>query len=809
MSAEVLRPDYNTENYEMPIDEAIELARSHHLVGNFVLAERTYKDVLKAMPSHPTANHLLGAMYYQLNNIELALHYIELSLQASPDEIVYLNNYGGVLGKAGHHAEALQAFDKVLKLDANNIEAINHKTTTLWQQNENAAAEALARQSLELAPNNLEGLINLALSLAQQKKFEKAIAIWREASELHPNEARIWSSWAIMLRDMRQPGKAKALIDKALTIDPQNVESLNNLGCILKDMGRAEDAIEAFTEATNISPKYHQAHYNLALTYGDLYLYKKASIAALYAISYKEDYAEAYNTLSGALIEMGEFDKAQHAAQRALQLTPESAEAYLNMADVLYLSERFDDGHAALKEALKLSPNDPRSYVKLTNIYERLDAPEEALEAINKAIELAPEVPMCLLRKASLLHVSNNVEASLEVFDQVIKTNPEIMCAYSAKAEALIALNQTDKALATVREGLAIDKTYPPLYFTLASLKTFKSEDDEDFQNLLKLQDKAKSMGLTCEASLNFSLAKAYDNFKKDEKAFEYYIAANTTRRKALPYNAANAATNFERTKEEYSAEALKAFEGFGCKSDTPIFIVGMPRSGTTLTEQIMSSHPDIFGAGELGDIPRMRRKFGGVSEQTVCEMGETYVEYAKEHVIGGPFKHITDKMPGNYMNIGLIASVLPNAKIIHCCRNPFDTCLSNYKQNFMMGQHWSYDLEELGQEYLRYLDMMEHWHKVLPGRILDISYEETVADLETQARKLIDFVGLEWNDACAMPHKQKRSVLTASKMQVTQPVYQSSVEKWKIYEKQLQPLVRIIRPDLALPEDALETESK
>jgi hypothetical protein len=161
--------------------------------------------------------------------------------------------------------------------------------------------------------------------------------------------------------------------------------------------------------------------------------------------------------------------------------------------------------------------------------------------------------------------------------------------------------------------------------------------------------------------------------------------------------------------------------------------------------------------------------------------------------------------MPGNYMNIGLIASILPNAKIIHCCRNPFDTCLSNFKQNFMMGQHWSYDLEELGQEYLRYLDLMAYWHKVLPGRIHDISYEETVGDVETQARKLIDFIGLEWDDACAMPHKQKRAVLTASKMQVTQPVYKTSVEKWKVYEKQLQPLVRIISPELALSEEELK----
>ena len=218
-----------------------------------------------------------------------------------------------------------------------------------------------------------------------------------------------------------------------------------------------------------------------------------------------------------------------------------------------------------------------------------------------------------------------------------------------------------------------------------------------------------------------------------------------------------------------------------------------MPRSGTTLTEQIISSHPDVFGAGELPDIMRTKRRVNEISAANLKEAGQLYVDLTSARDKSGKAKRITDKMPGNYMNIGFIASILPNAKIIHCCRSPMDTALSNYKQNFMVGQYWSYDLEEMGVEYLRYLDLMEYWHEQLPGRILDIHYEDTVNDLEGQARRLIDHIGLPWDDACLEPHKQKRAVLTASKSQVTKPVYKTSVQKWKRYEDQMQPLVKVL----------------
>lgn len=377
--------------------------------------------------------------------------------------------------------------------------------------------------------------------------------------------------------------------------------------------------------------------------------------------------------------------------------------------------------------------------------------------------------------------------------DDALEKSPDLMAALITKAEILIAVNDTDKAKEVLNKAKQVNPDHPLIYFTVSNIKKFESEDDEDFQKMISLQYSVSGMGSVFSSSLYFALGKAYENLKQYEKAFEYLEKANKEKRKTLPYDKQNQTSFFRKIKEDFSPRLVREFQGKGFKSDLPVFIVGMPRSGTTLTEQIISSHPEVFGAGELPDVMRTRRRMGNISKENLEEAGKTYVDLISVRDKSGKAKRITDKMPGNYLNIGLIATMLPNAKIIHCCRNPMDTCLSNYKQNFMIGQYWSYDLEEMGEEYLRYLDLMAYWHEQFPGRILDIYYEDTVGNLETQARRLVEHIGLEWDDACLEPHKQKRAVLTASKSQVTRPVYQSSVEKWKRYEEQMQPLVKVL----------------
>jgi hypothetical protein len=269
---------------------------------------------------------------------------------------------------------------------------------------------------------------------------------------------------------------------------------------------------------------------------------------------------------------------------------------------------------------------------------------------------------------------------------------------------------------------------------------------------------------------------------------------ANDFKRQGVPYDREAQEAMFAHIRETYTPEILKELEGKGFDSDLPVFIVGMPRSGTTLTEQIISSHPNVYGAGELIEFGTVSKKFGDVTPDNAAAMGEAYITALKTYDPSGNAKRITDKMPANFTHIGKILSILPQAKIIHCRRDPVDTCLSCFKQNFSRGQYWSYDLEDLAHHYDEYEKMMNYWRDVLGNQFLEIDYEDTVGDFENQARKLIDFVGLEWNNACLEPHKQKRDVLTASKAQVIQPVYKTSVKSWQNYETYLEPLMNALR---------------
>ncbi len=307
--------------------------------------------------------------------------------------------------------------------------------------------------------------------------------------------------------------------------------------------------------------------------------------------------------------------------------------------------------------------------------------------------------------------------------------------------------------------------------------------------------------------SLHFALGKCYDDSGDYDKAFPHFMAGCKMKRAKLTYDPANAERQFAGLMEIFDQAAIDRLRGSGDPpgdpSGVPVFVLGMPRSGTTLTEQIIASHPDVYGAGELHDLLRIaERNIGGATtpvsfpdnlraldRQTLTAWGAEYVAGLKQRAPDA--KRITDKMPANFFAVGLIHLMLPNAKIIHVNRNPVDTCLSCFTRLFNRKQEHTYDLAELGQYYVHYARLMDHWRKVLPaGAFLDVQYEDIVADQEAQARRLIAYCGLEWNDACLDFHNTKRSIRTASVTQVRQPIYTSSVERWRHYEKFLGPLL-------------------
>ena len=786
------------EGHEVTIDEALELAQGHHMEGNLLLAERTYRDILNAVPGHFPTTHFLGVMLYQMGMTDEALTYMMQAVETEPNNKHCWNNIGAVYTDMQECDKALEAYEKSLKIDPDFTESLNNKALTLWMQGDSEEAEKIVRKAVKINPEYLEAQMTLGICLSTQGQYKEANEIWKKQAEKHPNVEKIWINWGNTLRDMGHLSESEEKCRKAIEINPKEAEAHNNLGNVLRDKGRPDEAIACFKKATDLRPDYHDAHANASIAFSDQGRFEEAAVSARYAVAFKKDSVAANCALSMALRNLGDYAGARAASLRAIRSAPDKAEAYLELADANLMSDLLSDAYAAMDEAVKREPDSPRVYKKLADVLDKMGELDAAVEAIDKALEMAENMPLLWIKRAQIMQMRNDMEEAFKACDKAIELAPNWHLPFQLKAEMKITVNENAEAEEYALKALSINSEIPAPYGTLVTLQKIKDKDNKYLKKLHELEKTDMKWGLPGACSLHYSLSDAYEQLKDYDTAFEHLKKASNYKRQIVPYDPKVQSMNKEIILKRFTKDLLDSMQGKGFESDIPVFIVGMPRSGTTLTEQIISSHPDVYGAGELMEISRVREEIGHATPENAKELGERYVENVKKLDKSGKALRITDKMPGNYMNIGLILSILPNAKIIHCGRSALDTCLSCYKQNFANGQYWSYDLEELAGEYNSYLKIMEHWRNVAPGRFLDIRYEDTVGNFEEQAHKLIDYVGLEWDDACLEPHKQKRAVLTASKAQVTRPVYQSSVKKWKRYGDHLKPLI----DNLEIPEE-------
>lgn len=777
----------------IPLEDALKIAAQYHQQNNLMLADRTYRDILKSVPEHFDALHYLAIICFQRGKFDEAATLIKRARAANDDasdDPRFWNNYAVMMAETSRIDEALPAWDRAFAINPDFIDALSSKAHALWGQKQYAESERLCRRALAIKPDFLDAQLNLGNALAAQGKQEEAVAVWEQTLRTHPEYAQAWNNIGNALRELGRLKESEEACRKALAIDPKMVFAMNNLGNVLRDQGHPEDAENLFRKAVSLKPDYVEAQNNLGVCLIDQQRYEEAATALRYAIAFRPEYGDAHGNLCLALLELGEIDDAQDHAQQAIMLKPRSAQAYAELSDVLFAADRMDEAQAALEEALQLSPDSPRVYLKLSAVLERANRIEEALEAIDKAVALNPEMPEAYLRKGVICMLANRLPEARENVEKSLLMKPDLALAHATLAEICQSEGKTEESVEHIRKGLTITKTLPSLYYALGKAKKYKA-DDEDFKDLLALLPGIERKGTQHMISLYFSLFKAYEDIGDSKKAFEYLKKGNDAKRRTVPYNTVVSREGYAQIREAYTKQAISSFDGKGYESDIPVFIVGMPRSGTTLTEQILSAHPDVFGAGELIDLSLTERQMGILNTDNARDFGKTYVDMIRKHDPSGKAKRITDKMPGNYARLGEIVCTLPRAKIIHCRRDPIDTALSCYKQLFARGQYWSYNLEELADQYKMYEELMSHWRTVLPGRFIEIEYEETVNNLESVARRLIDYIGLPWDDACLKPHEHKRNVLTASKMQVIKPVYTSSVQSWKKYEEELQPLIK------------------
>jgi Flp pilus assembly protein TadD len=658
-------------------------------------------------------------------------------------------------------------------------------------------AEQVCRDVLAVEPRNADAFNLLGVIAGTVGDHASAAEHMQRSVALAPDVMEYRRNLAKALMHEGKLSEAEEVLRRAITRDPESPHLLGLWGAIIGQQGRFEEGIEAVRKASRRAPNDPSHHFNLAELYRRQGNREMAIEQLKKSLRLAPNYPDALNNLAGLELASGDFLDALGTIQQLLKINPRSAQAYCNLGVLLAAAGDSHSSETALRNAIALAPESPRARFHLANNLITLGKLDEAEDLIRELRCAEAEDRISLkLTHVRILERKGEIDSAaaiLESIDENSRRNPEV-----AIMQAIV-LEQQGR----VEEALAI------------------------LQEALKSHELAAIDGI----GVHFTLGDLYDSLGCYDEAFEAYRLGNANRKKAFfkfdrPTEPGASAT--DRLIQLHKPERYRQMPTSTLASEVPIFIVGMPRSGTSLTEQILASHPLVYGAGELTtmrdvvrssfDAPDEKKPWSpleiidtdpsndqhclvpkGWDTNTADELAELGTQYlAHVRRLNNEARRITDKMPYNYFLAPLIAKVFPQGRIIHCRRHPLDTCLSCYFQNFTGGSEFSFDLTELGNFYRNYLKLMAHWRDELHVPMLEVDYERLVQDPEPTVRAMLDFCGLEWDDNCMKFHKSKRAVNTASYQQVRKPIYTRSAGRWRNYEKHLGPLLESLRIDPA-----------
>ncbi len=611
--------------------------------------------------------------------------------------------------------------------------------------------------------------------------------------------------------------EANVRIERAMHIYPQWARPHEALGELLLAKGELPDAAEAFQKALLLDPKRQQTRMKL----GQVFMYMgRVDEAQELKAEFMELSQDNQDIAKAAELEKEEeFAEAEKLYRQILTRHPDNVSAMRAWARLGAQQELYADAEVLLQQAVKVTPGFNRAWLDLCNVQMEQRKFDDLIESANRLIKLQPHSPQGHMWLGTASASAGHQLDAIESFDKVLDISPNHVGAMCGKGNASRTIGDQDGSVAAFRASIETDPLHAEAYWSLANLKTFRFEDQE-VEDMLALLDDER---ITPEGQvqLNNALGLEFDGRKEYDRSFEFIDRGNKLRREQEFYDRIEFEEKIDMTIEAFSQQFLEDNASHGDPEPAPIFIIGLPRSGSTLLEQILSSHSQVDGTHELPDLGaviRSNRKLSSRQKhhpdetsrypKTIARLdanefkrlGSEYIERTQRHRGDSPF--FTDKNPNNFEHVGILQMILPNAKIINARRHPLDSCYGSYKQLFAQGQPFTYDLIEIGEYYLQYQRIMDHWHAVLPGKVLDVQYEEVVADLEGQVRRILEYCELEWEESCLRFHETDRSVKTASSEQVRRPIYTSSVNTWRHYEAHLGALIETLAPLLMkLPE--------
>ncbi len=651
------------------------------------------------------------------------------------------------------------------------------RANTFLRAGDAPMAERICRQALNEHPRDSNLLCLLGAALIRQRRPEEAEHTLSRAVRIFPDFSRAHEGLAEALIMQGRLSDALTSLERAEELEPGSASIRMKKGKVLIGMGRDDDASRELEESFKLAP-------------------------------HREDLVRGLG-----LQRMGNVREAEKIYRDVLLRDPTNVDALRLLASVAMRANQWGDAEALLERALEISPDFHQGWNDLGLARQEQDKTEAAIEAFQRVIRLEPHRPTGYVSVGTVYAMIGKHDESLDMFKKALQQDPSNFGALSGIGHVLKTIGQQDEAIASYRECIKQNPDHGETWWSMANLKTFRF-DDGDIDNMLGRVAR-ESLIEEQRTNFHFALGKAFEDKEDFDSAFEQYSLGNGNRRQRESYDPVQTADLHDRFIETFTKEFLVERIGSGCQSNAPILIVGLPRSGSTLIEQILASHPDVEGTHELPDLGRVARSVGTqrddrksypqvmplLDAEELSALGEEYLHRTERHRVGGK-PRFTDKLPNNFVHVGFLSLTLPNAKIINAKRHPLDSCLGSFKQLFARGQPFTYDQFELAEFYLEYQRVMDHWHEVLPGKVLDVQYENVVDDLETEVRRILEYCELPWDDACLRFYENERAVKTASSEQVRKPIYSTSKHLWRRYERHLGPMIEILEPLLReLPE--------
>jgi len=708
--------------------------------------------------------------YHQRGLLDQAARIYQILLDRDPAHADALHLLGVVALQRGNPARAVELISRAIALKP---------AVASYHGNLGEAYRALGqlqrtvdccRMALQLQPNFPEAANNLGLALLALGRTEDAVALFREALRLQPSFAMAWNNLGNALRLQGDTAQALAHFRQALQLDPTLAEAHSNLGQLLLEQYQRQEALVHCREAVRLRPNFPEARNNLGNVLRELGRLAEAKACYAETLRLNPDLAITYNNVGQALQEESKLAEALTWYQQGLQRDPKSARILCNLASALEELERHEEAIARYELALRLDPNYAEAYSGLGWVRHEQGQFQEALALYQRALQLRPSLAAAYCNLGTVLEELSDFESAQRHLREALRFDPGLAGAYAQ--------------LATLLRGKLPEAD-------LAAMRQLVADPD--------LTGSKRS-------ALHFGLALVLDARGAYEQAAEHLRQANTLRlaewrAQGKDYDPAAHARFVEGLMATCTPAFFERVRGFGLETERPIFIVGLPRSGTTLTEQILASHSQVFGAGELcwaheafeslpavmnSDAPAVEC-LGRLDRETARRLAERHLEQLRE--LDEMVPRVADKMPDNYLYLGFLATLFPRAKFIHCRRDLRDIAVSCWMTNFRLIR-WSCDPEHIASRFREYRRLMEHWRQVLPVPLLEVDYEETVEDMEGVARRPVAWCGLEWEPACLAFYEGHRPVRTASVTQVRQPIYKHAVARWKHYEQALAPLL-------------------